>query len=182
MSEHKGSPAAEKEKVPGGRLFMQEVGKIMIAHYKSINEGPRVKLKKQLKLFRRFDLHPPNGYDWCRECGVINLIGNFYQCPTHTAPYCKGCLKGEEEKVCPQCVVSCDYDREDDDDPIKCKTLTDGNTCCEDCNGDLCVNHRQYCSHCGMVYCLQGIGSIAGMPIDCFDKHSCMQGRKRAKH
>lgn len=171
-------------KIPGGKLLAQYVGKVMIAHYKSINEGPRAKLQIQLDLLRKNGgAQLNNDTKWCQECGVINSIRYFHYCSIHKAYYCKGCLQGpDEERICPMCITSCDYnyDYEKKDLP-RCEIWTDGKTFCNDCESDLCVNHRQYCSDCGKAYCLPGINS-EGKRIDCFDKHSCPQGRKRAKH
>jgi hypothetical protein len=170
----------EGSEIPGGKLFANYCCGVMIAHWKSINAGAKQKLDEQRKLFRK---DPPNiqsAHKWCRECGVVKKHG-LYHCPYHDY-FCMDCMQGipKEEPICPLCAVFCDYDMNEEALP-RCKNATTETTTCNVCRNDLCLDHRQYCGSCGKRFCRQGTG-VKGNVIDCFDKHSCAQGRKRAKH
>lgn len=171
----------EEEHIPGGKLLAQYCCRVMIAHWKSIHEGPKQKLEQQLELFQKW---PPALYPnqaWCKKCGAVQKETQMYYCTIHKAYFCYMCLVGpEEERACPKCAIDCDYDAHEDGNARRCKNTTTGPLCSQ-CSADLCTDHRQYCAYCGELFCKQGIG-VNGNVIDCFDKHSCAQGRKRAKH
>lgn len=166
--------SGDGERIPGGKLLAQYCCRVMIAHWKSINEGAEQKLEEQRQLFRKFPPGLGNDREWCRECGVVKGIMQVYYCEYHQdTPVCYSCMRGpEEERICPSCSIWCDYDVEGS----SCKKVTQEGKTCSACRNDLCTDHRQYCSHCGELFCKQDKAT------DCFDKHSCAQGRKRAKH
>jgi hypothetical protein len=178
----KGSIEEEEEHIPGGKLLAQYCCRVMIAHWKSIHEGPKQKLERQLELFQKWPPVLSLNEAWCRKCGLVQKKTQMYNCEDHGKNYyCRTCLVGpEEERVCPECAISCDYDVYDDGAP-RCKNVTREGPDCSQCSADLCTDHRQYCAYCGELFCKQGT-RVQGDAIDCFDKHSCAQGRKRAKH
>lgn len=170
MKPKRASPPADPQRVPGGRLLAQYVGKLIVAFVSKHVEPDRrrIQLQRDAVVTAKYSVMPLSA---CRGCAIVLHHSALEICSRDSSHgvYCPDCCIG---KLCKRlCCAKCQMPG--------CATFCpkgEARHQCGQCGATICADHRQFCSHCGVALCLK-----ADATQPCLERHQCTMGQKRAK-